>query len=291
LKGGKNNLDFKNLVKGKFVELSETQQKIAKYILNNLEEAVFDTAYQLGKKNSVSETTIIRFSYALGFDSFSDMNKAMRKNVLKGSESMNQGVLNSAKLSELSHSQLHDYFQTQITQGNRAYSNINFEDFVKICEVIMTKKKVLIIGYMDSFGVASELLHLLDKFRNKVYFYRLLYEERNILYDMDEDSLVIAVSFAPHYKYTLEHTETAKKGGCSVITISDSIINPYTGLSDYSLVFNVQRNPEIDLIDMSPVTNFNYFMANYIYSNYKEKIDKYRNSVERRVEQYIEWPL
>lgn len=282
-------MDFKGLVKGKFVELSETQQKIAKYVLDNLEEAVFDTAYQLGKKNSVSETTVIRFSYALGFDSFSDMNKAMRRSVLKGSESMNLPAFNSTKLSELSHSQLNDYIQTQITQGNRAYSNINFEDFANICEIIMTKKKVLIIGYMDSFGVASELLHLLDKFRNKVYFYRLLYEERNILYDMDEDSLVIAVSFAPHYKYTLEHTETAKKGGCSVITFTDSIINPFTSLSDYSLVFNVQRNPEIDLIDMSPVTSFNYLMANYIYSNYKDKIDKYRNSVERRVEQYIEW--
>lgn len=289
MKGGIYNLDFKGLVKGKFVELSETQQKIAKYVLDNLEEAVFDTAYQLGKKNSVSETTVIRFSYALGFDSFSDMNKAMRRSVLKGSESMNLPAFNSTKLSELSHSQLNDYIQTQITQGNRAYSNINFEDFANICEIIMTKKKVLIIGYMDSFGVASELLHLLDKFRNKVYFYRLLYEERNILYDMDEDSLVIAVSFAPHYKYTLEHTETAKKGGCSVITFTDSIINPFTSLSDYSLVFNVQRNPEIDLIDMSPVTSFNYLMANYIYSNYKDKIDKYRNSVERRVEQYIEW--
>lgn len=284
-------MDFKGLVKGKFVELSETQQKIAKYVLDNLEEAVFDTAYQLGKKNSVSETTVIRFSYALGFDSFSDMNKAMRRSVLKGSESMKLPDFNSTILSELSHSQLNDYIQTQITQGNRAYSNINFEDFANICEIIMTKKKVLIIGYMDSFGVASELLHLLDKFRNKVYFYRLLYEERNILYDMDEDSLVIAVSFAPHYKYTLEHTETAKKGGCSVITFTDSIINPFTSLSDYSLVFNVQRNPEIDLIDMSPVTSFNYLMANYIYSNYKDKIDKYRNSVERRVEQYIEWTM
>jgi DNA-binding MurR/RpiR family transcriptional regulator len=281
-------LDFNSLVKSKFADLSESQQRIAKYILDNLEEVVFDTADQLGKKNSISETTIIRFSYALGFEGFSDMNKAMRKSIISSTESTNQNVFKAELINGLSHSQFDNYFETNVTHGNKAYSNINCHEFTKICQLIMTKKKVLIIGYMDSFGVASELLHLLDKFRNKVYFYRLLYEERNILYDMDEDSLVIAVSFTPHYKYTLEHTETAKKGGCSVVTITDNIINPYTNLSNHSLVFNLERNSEIDLIDMSPVTSFIYLMANYIHGNYKAQIDKYRNSIERRIEQYIE---
>lgn len=281
-------MDFKNLIKNKYSELSESQKKIAKYLLDNLEEAVFDTACQLGKKNNVSETTIIRFSYALGFKSFSEMNKAMQKCNLKIKEGMNQDILNETQLKGMSDSQLKDYFKTQITQRNKAYSNIDFDEFEKICDLIMSKKKVLIIGYMDSFGVASELLHILDKFRNKVFFYRLLYEERNILYEMHEDSLVIAVSFAPHYKYTLEHTQTAKKGGCSLITITDSFINPYTSLSDYSFVFNLQRILEIDLIDTSPVTSFIYFMSNYLYTYYRDRIDEYRNSVERRVEQYIE---
>ncbi|MDF2531309.1 MAG: hypothetical protein K0Q65_890 [Clostridia bacterium] len=281
-------MDFKSLVKNNFAGLSESQQKIAKYILDNLEEVVFDTAYQLGKKNSVSETTIIRFSYALGFEGFSDMNKAMRRSIIKNTETISQDICMVDQWNKLSHDQLVDCFQSQVIQGCKAYSNINFHEFEKICHMIMTKKKVLIIGYMDSFGTASELLHLLDKVRNKVYFYRLLHEERNILYDMDEDSLVITVSFAPHYKYTLEYTETAQKGGCSVVTLTDSMINPFTSLSDHTLVFNVQRNAEINLIDMSPVTRFIYFMVNYIYINYKDQIDQYRNSIEWRDEKYVE---
>lgn len=281
-------MDFKNIVKKRLVDLSESQKKIAKYLLDNLDEVVFDTAVQLGKKNSVSETTIIRFSHALGFEGFSEMNKSMRKCVMSSAENTKQEIFKADQLIGLSPTQFEEYFKTQITHGSKAYSNTNCEEFTKICDLIMTKKKILIIGYMDSFGVASELLHLLDKFRNKVYFYRLLYEERNILYDMDEDSLVIAVSFTPHYKYTVEHTETAKKGGCSVITITDNIINPYTNLSNHSLVFNLERNSQLDLIDMSPVTSFIYFMANYIYVNYRDQIDRYRNGIERRIEQYIE---
>lgn len=280
-------MDFTGLIKSKYPELSKSQQKIAKYILDNLDEAVFDTACQLGKKNDVSETTIIRFAYALGFEGYADMNKAMRKSVLNNTE--NSSSASAAKdMGNLSASQLDEYFKTEIIQRNKAYQNISFEEFKKICEIIMNSKKVLIIGYMDSFGVASELLHVLDKLRSKVYFYRLLYEERNMLYEMGEDSLVIAVSFSPHYKYTFEHTETAKQGGCKVITLTDSIINPFTGLSDHTLVFNVQRNAEINLIDMSPVTRFIFFMMNYIYAKYKKKVNQYRNSIEMRIEKYIE---
>ena len=72
------------------------------------------------------------------------------------------------------------------------------------------------------------------------------------------------------------------------MTLADSMINPFTSLSDHTLVFNVQRNVEINLIDMSPVTRFIYFMVNYIYINYKDQIDKYRNSIEWRDEKYIE---
>lgn len=281
-------MDFKSLVQNKHACLSNSQQKIAKYVVDNLEEVVFDTAYQLAKKVSVSETTIIRFAYALGFSGFSEMSKAMQKSISKSSESMSQDINLPDMLGQLSNPELVEYFQTQIAQGNKAYQYIKFEEFKKICEIIMTKKKILIIGYMDSFGISSELLHVLDKVRSRVYFYRLMYAERDILYDMDQDSLVIAVSLTPHYKYTYEHTVTAKEGGCSVITITDSMISPFTSLSDHSLVFNLKRNSEIDLIDTSPVSSFIFFMINYIYANYKDKIDEYRNSIERRVEKYIE---
>lgn len=281
-------LDFISLVKDKIGDLSKSQQKVAKYILDNFEEALFDTAYQLAQKASVSEATVIRFSYALGFEGYTDMNNAMRTSALRNVKNIVQSIGEKDFFSEVPLSEIDSYIEKQITQGNRAYQYIDFDEFVEICHIIMTKKKILIIGYMDSFGVASELLHVLEKMRKEVYFFRLLYRERDILYEMDEDSLVIAVSFSPHYKYTLDHTKTAKDGGCTVITISDSIINPFNDLSDYSLIFNVNRNKEIDLIDTSPVTRFIFLMMNYIYSHYKESIDKYRNSFERREEIYVE---
>lgn len=281
-------MDFNNLVRKKLPELSKSQQQIAKYVLENLSEAAFETASQLGKKNGKSETSVIRFAYSLGYSSFSEMNNAMKESVLKKTNNGHRSICQSDQLLKLAPEQASELFEKTVTNYSEAFSNINFNDFVEICDLIMTKKKILIIGYMDSFGVASELLHVLDKLRTDVYFFRLLIEERNMLYKMDEDSLVITISFEPHYKYSLEHTMTAKKGGCKLITISDNLLNPYNQLADYSLIFNLDRNKQIDLIDTSPVSQFIYFMINYLNAKYHNEVEEYRHSMKLRVEQYLD---
>jgi DNA-binding MurR/RpiR family transcriptional regulator len=75
-------LSFENLVKQKFNGLSAGQKKVAEYLIQNLEEAAFSTAFQIGRKVGVSETTVIRLSYALGFNGFSEMQEGFKNNYL-----------------------------------------------------------------------------------------------------------------------------------------------------------------------------------------------------------------
>jgi DNA-binding MurR/RpiR family transcriptional regulator len=60
-------LPFKKLVKEKFPHLSAGQKKVANYLIENLDEAAFKTAFQIGRKAEVSETTVIRLSYAFAW--------------------------------------------------------------------------------------------------------------------------------------------------------------------------------------------------------------------------------
>lgn len=269
-------IDFINLIKNKLDGFSKSQKKIAKYILDNFDDVIFDTACQLSKKVSVSEVTIIRFSYALGFESFSDMRKAMEKSIINNTENIdtNKNIF----LNGLSNMQIEEHIQKQATQLNKSYQNIDYDEFKKICEILMSKKRILIIGFIDSFGTASELLNLFDSIRTRVYFSKLLHEKTYTLDDMDEDSATLVVSFSPHYKYTREQTEMVKRNKSTIITITDSFINPLRDLADYSLIFNLRRNTELGVIDTSPVISFIFFMMNYLYENYKDKIDEFRNN-------------
>lgn len=271
-------IDFINLIKNKFDRFSKSQKKIAKYILDNFDDIIFDTACQLSKKVSVSEVTIIRFSYALGFKGFSDMRKAMEKSIINNPENIDTITNKNIFLNGLTNLEIEDYIQKQANQLNKSYQNIDYDEFKKICDILMSKKRILIIGFVDSFGTASELLNLFDSIRTRVYFSKLLYEKAYTFDDMDEDSATLVVSFSPHYKYTREQTEMVKRNKSTIITITDSFINPLRDLADYSLIFNLRRNTELGIIDTSPVISFIFFMMNYLYENYKNKIDEFRNN-------------
>lgn len=280
-------MDFINLVKEKFEALSKSHKKIAKYIIDNFEYVIFDTASELSKKVSVSEVTVIRFAYALGFESFSHMRKAMEKSLVTNNEDIDTDNSRFFFMNELPDSEADEWINKQAVQLNKSYQNIDYEEFKEICEILMNKKRILIIGFMDSFGTASELLHLFDGIRSRVYFSKLMYENSYTFDDIDEDSATIVVSFAPHYKYTKEQAETVKRNKSTIITITDSIINPFKDLSDYSLIFNLRRNEQIGVIDTSPVASFIFFMMNYLYKNYKDKIDEFKKN-KKRYEEYID---
>ncbi len=280
-------MDFINLIKDKFEVLSKSHKKIAKYIIDNFESVIFNTASELSKKVSVSEVTVIRFAYALGFESFSHMRKAMEKSVVNNTENTDINISKGFFMNGLPDLKRDEYIHRQVLQLNKAYQNIDYKEFKKICEILMSKKRVLIIGFMDSFGTASELLHLFDSIRSRVYFSKLMYENAYTFDDIDEDSATVVVSFAPHYKYTKEQAEIVKRNKSTIITITDSFINPLKDLSDYSLIFNLRRNEQIGAIDTSPVISFIYFMMSYLYENYKDKIDEFKES-KKRYEEYID---
>ncbi len=53
------------------------------------------------------------------------------------------------------------------------------------------------------------------------------------------------------------------------------------------MIFNLRRNEQMGVIDTSPVTSFIFFMMNYLYENYKDKIDDFKIS-KKPYEEYID---
>ena len=52
----------------RFEEFSRSQKDVARYIVDHLEEAAFQTAEELARRADTSSSTVVRFSQALGFD-------------------------------------------------------------------------------------------------------------------------------------------------------------------------------------------------------------------------------
>ena len=60
-------------------KLSKGQRKIAEFIEQNYDKVVFMTAARLGQVVQVSESTVVRFANALGFEGYPQLQRALKE--------------------------------------------------------------------------------------------------------------------------------------------------------------------------------------------------------------------
>ena len=65
-------------IQARFDECSRSQKDVAQYIVDHLDEAAFQTAEELARRASTSSSTVVRFSQALGFEGFPELQQAAR---------------------------------------------------------------------------------------------------------------------------------------------------------------------------------------------------------------------
>src|SRR5436305_13430768 len=65
-------------IRARFDEFSRSQKDVAQYIVDHRDEAAFQTAEELARRASTSSSTVVRFSQALGFEGFPELQQAAR---------------------------------------------------------------------------------------------------------------------------------------------------------------------------------------------------------------------
>lgn len=71
--------DVFELLEEKRDKASKSHKKIADFILEHYDKASYLTAARLGECVGVSESTVVRFAYELGFDGYPMLQRALRE--------------------------------------------------------------------------------------------------------------------------------------------------------------------------------------------------------------------
>src|SRR5919199_2775634 len=66
-------------IRARFDDFSRSQKDVAQYIVDHLDEVAFQTAEELARRASTSSSTVVRFSQALGFEGFPELQQAARE--------------------------------------------------------------------------------------------------------------------------------------------------------------------------------------------------------------------
>ena len=98
--------DLLERIREEFSSYSKGQKAIATYILENYDKAAFMTAGVLGETVGVSESTVVRFAYALGYKGYPKLQKHLQeiiKNKLTNVQKLNllEGLSTEELLEEM----------------------------------------------------------------------------------------------------------------------------------------------------------------------------------------------
>ena len=134
---------------------SKGQRKIASFILESYDKAAFMTASRLGKKVGVSESTVVRFAFELGYDGYPDMQRSLQK--------MIRNRLTTVQRIEVTNDRLGDQdllsmvLQSDIEKIRQTLEELDRDSFYSAVDAIVAARKIYIIGVRSSASIASFL--------------------------------------------------------------------------------------------------------------------------------------
>src|SRR3954453_16982123 len=66
-------------ISARFEEFARSQKDVAQYVVDHLDEVAFHTAEDLARRANTSSSTVVRFSQALGFEGFPELQSSARE--------------------------------------------------------------------------------------------------------------------------------------------------------------------------------------------------------------------
>lgn len=242
------NNDLLALINNKMPELSKGQKRIANFLKENYGEAVYLTASKLGAIAGVSESTVVRFAIELGYDGYPKLQKALEelvKTKLTAAERMRvsyQRMINNDKHI------LKSVLNGDAERINATLNDIETEDFDTAVNYILNARNVYIIGGRSSGALSYFLSFYLNLMRANVKDVSMgsVAETFEEIFRIDENDLVIGLSFPRYSTRTVKSMEYAHQRGAKTIAITDSKKSPLIANADVSLI---ARSDMISFID------------------------------------------
>lgn len=212
---------------------SKGQKKIADFIINQYNKAVFMTAAKIAEETGVSESTVVRFANAMGFEGFPEFQQALQDSV-KGKLTALQRFEQALESRDI----LSLVMNSDISMLKATYEQLDKGMFEKAVNAISKAKKIYIIGVRSSSAIASFLGFYLNLLFDdvRVVSTTSVSEVFEQIMRIGEEDVLIGVSFPRYSNRTVKALQYAKANNATVISVTDSNVSPLVEYSDVSLL-------------------------------------------------------
>ena len=260
-----------------FENLTASQKKTALFMKTNLEQICFMTAKEIGNHSGVSEATVHRIAYRMGYKSFSDLIKDLRVNYLKSRPlSKLEEKYNTAPSSDW----LKEHVAEEMDILQKTYAMNPVENFDTAADIILASGRIWVAGWRMGLAITSPLRFMLNYMLGCCQMIDPI-ECPEIITQFSHTDTLIVSAFQRYCRKTLQIVKAAQSKNVRVIVITDCTLSPFVKYSDVAFY---------------AATNSLYFLDSYtaslsIVNALINRIsacncDRIKNNIERTEEMY-----
>lgn len=231
----KTNEDLIKIIQSNYYKFSKGQKAIAQFIIEQYDKAAFMTAAKIGKTVDVSESTVVRFATALGFDGFPDLQQALQVMIKNKLTTVQRISLDETPKD--SEEFINKILKNEINSLKNYLEDLDQERLDNAASLILGAKKIYILGMRSSYALALYLGFYLDVILENV---KIVNQNTNSVFEqlirINENDLFIVISYPRYSRQTMDAVKFAIDRKAKVIAITDTEASPFYQLADIALL-------------------------------------------------------
>ena len=254
-----------------YPKFSKGQKKLADFIRLDYDKAAFLTAAKMGEEVGVSESTVVRFAMALGYDGYPGFQRALGELVRMKLNSIQRMEVTYGRISqgEILTTVLH----SDIEKIKLTMEAIDHETFEMAVDTILNARRIYVVGIRSCAPLASFLCFYLNLVCDNVAEVNTsspseIFEQ---MLRINEEDVIIGISFPRYSMRTLKALEYASNRKAKVITLTDSVHSPMTIYSSCNLIARSDMASIVDSL-VAPLSVVNALVVALCMKKQKEVI-------------------
>jgi DNA-binding MurR/RpiR family transcriptional regulator len=228
-------------IRARFDEFSRSQKDVAQYIVDHLDEVAFQTAEELARRANTSSSTVVRFSQALGFEGYPELQQSAREEYRRRhATSLPPGAtVPAAPLFSLDQNEFETMLAADHVNVEDTARKVSRSDVEAAVEAIATTPRLLVAGTDQMAFFASYLRHLLMLLDLRAEIVASPSQEAlGRLSRIDDETLVIGLSAGRPHPLVVRAMKLARHRKARTIAITDATLSEVAKLAQIRLYYS-----------------------------------------------------
>lgn len=228
-------------IHSKYNNLTNTEKKVADYVLENTRSVVYMSITDLADACDVGESSIFRFCKSLSYKGYQEFKIALAHSITVENEIPQ--LTDQILMDDTTEAVASKVLTTNVSALNETYNLIDIQKINQAIDYMINAERV------SFFGVGSSLITAMEA---KIKFMRITNKTECLMDShlqmmsaalMSNRDVAVIISYSGSTKDSIEVARKAKERGAKVVSITRFEKSPLTSYSDLTLLCGANEGP------------------------------------------------